>query len=86
MKYSELKTELLDGLRERPHSHDLAFMSIRLNNHREEHFDKLLEACKATMNIISQNRALGLNQGSEYVFILDKAKEAIEAAQTVKEL
>lgn len=42
---------------------------------------ELLEALKACVDIINQNRALGMNQGSEFVYILDKANSAIAKAE-----
>ena len=41
----------------------------------------MLEALESTYNIIMQNRALGLNQGSEYVHIVDHARAAIAKAK-----
>jgi len=75
MKYSELKGQLLHGINEKPHDFDFASMAIRLNNHREEHFDKLLEALESMLN----------NANTMPASICVPAANALNAAQTVKE-
>ena len=42
---------------------------------------ELLEALKAVRTLLLQNRALGLCQGTEYVYIVDKVEQVIAKSE-----
>ena len=63
------------SLNERPHDEHEA--NARLISSAPE----LLEALKAVRTLLLQNRALGLCQGTEYVYIVDKVEQAISKAE-----
>jgi len=58
------------------YTQDAKFIVKAVNCH-----DELVEALKATQNILLQNRALGLCQGSEYVYIVKKIQQALAKAE-----
>lgn len=59
---------------------DLILSAVNSYYEREALIEELVATCRAVNNVLMQNRALGLCQGTEYVYLVDKLKDVLAKA------